>query len=185
MCGMGDVKDKPENGSLRPSGSESSLQSPQAEFPQIGIRLHVLPPGQPNGLYHFENQQETSRAVWGVHPACRGAVAPAVGLLPLLGTIISLSCWRRAAHPMAKRGERSQVLYPVVGRSRRRRMRKEREETSESTRAACRAGEPRGRRGAAPSYWGRLPWASYLPTDAVNVADRRLVSDRAVRSPVW
>ena len=47
-----------ENGEKRPSGSECSFETPMAEFPQFGIRLHVLPPGQPNGLYHAENQQE-------------------------------------------------------------------------------------------------------------------------------
>ena len=29
-----------------------------AEFEQIGVRIHVLPPGEPNGCYHAENQQE-------------------------------------------------------------------------------------------------------------------------------
>jgi uncharacterized cupin superfamily protein len=27
-------------------------------FPQIGYTIHVLRPGQPNGLYHHENDQE-------------------------------------------------------------------------------------------------------------------------------
>ena len=47
-----------ENGDKRPSGSECSFESAKAEFPQFGIRLHVLEPGEPNGLYHAENQQE-------------------------------------------------------------------------------------------------------------------------------
>ena len=29
-----------------------------AQFAQLGIRIHVLPPGEPNGFYHAENQQE-------------------------------------------------------------------------------------------------------------------------------
>ena len=41
-----------------PSGSECSFESQEFEFPQFGIRLHVLEPGQPNGLYHSESQQE-------------------------------------------------------------------------------------------------------------------------------
>ncbi len=47
-----------EDGDKKPSGSECSFESGKAEFPQLGIRLHVLPPGQPNGLYHSESQQE-------------------------------------------------------------------------------------------------------------------------------
>jgi uncharacterized cupin superfamily protein len=47
-----------EGGEKRATGSECSFETPMAEFPQYGIRLHVLPPGQSNGLYHAENQQE-------------------------------------------------------------------------------------------------------------------------------
>ena len=46
------------SGSKQPSGSECPFESAAAEFPQFGIRLHVLPPGESNGLYHAENQQE-------------------------------------------------------------------------------------------------------------------------------
>ena len=45
-------------GEKQPSGSECSFESGAVEFPQLGIRLHVLEPGEPNGLYHGENQQE-------------------------------------------------------------------------------------------------------------------------------
>jgi uncharacterized cupin superfamily protein len=47
-----------EGGDLKPSGAECSFEGRQAEFQQLGIRLHVLPPGEPNGLYHSETQQE-------------------------------------------------------------------------------------------------------------------------------
>src|ERR671935_955094 len=47
-----------ENGEKQPSGSECAFESRQVEFPQLGIRLHVLPLGEPNGLYHSESQQE-------------------------------------------------------------------------------------------------------------------------------
>ncbi len=47
-----------EGGDKKPSGSECSFESAEVEFPQYGIRLHVLEPGEPNGLYHGENQQE-------------------------------------------------------------------------------------------------------------------------------
>jgi uncharacterized cupin superfamily protein len=47
-----------EKGDKKPSGSECSFESQQFEFPQVGIRLHVLEPGEPNGLYHSESGQE-------------------------------------------------------------------------------------------------------------------------------
>jgi uncharacterized cupin superfamily protein len=45
-------------GEKRPSGSECPFESGKAEFTQLGVRLHVLEPGEPNGLYHSESQQE-------------------------------------------------------------------------------------------------------------------------------
>ena len=47
-----------ENGDLQPSGSECGFESREFWFRQLGFRLHVLPPGQPNGLYHSESAQE-------------------------------------------------------------------------------------------------------------------------------
>src|SRR5947208_10545687 len=47
-----------ENGDKKPSGSECSFESRDAEFSQLGVRLHVLEPGEPNGLYHSESKQE-------------------------------------------------------------------------------------------------------------------------------
>ena len=40
-------------------GSACIFESPKGFwFPQLGIKLSVLEPGEPNGLYHSENQQE-------------------------------------------------------------------------------------------------------------------------------
>lgn len=47
-----------EGGEKRRSGSECSFETPMAELEQLGVRIHVLPPGEPNGCYHAENQQE-------------------------------------------------------------------------------------------------------------------------------
>jgi hypothetical protein len=41
-----------EGGELPPTGSEWAF-----EGDQLGVRLHVLPPGQPNGFYHAESAQ--------------------------------------------------------------------------------------------------------------------------------
>ena len=42
-----------EGGEKQPSGSECTF-----EGEQFGARIHVLPPGEPNGCYHSESQQE-------------------------------------------------------------------------------------------------------------------------------
>ena len=47
-----------EGGKKKLTGSESVFESPHAELEQYGVRVHVLQPGEPNGLYHRENQQE-------------------------------------------------------------------------------------------------------------------------------
>ena len=39
-------------------GSACVFESPMAWFAQLGVKLAVLQPGQPNGLYHSESQQE-------------------------------------------------------------------------------------------------------------------------------
>jgi uncharacterized cupin superfamily protein len=39
-------------------GASCMFESPDAEFSELGIRICVLQPGQPNGLYHGEETQE-------------------------------------------------------------------------------------------------------------------------------
>jgi uncharacterized cupin superfamily protein len=39
-------------------GASCLFESPDAEFAELGVRLTVLEPGQPNGLYHGEETQE-------------------------------------------------------------------------------------------------------------------------------
>jgi uncharacterized cupin superfamily protein len=39
-------------------GASCLFESPDAEFTELGVRLTVLLPGQPNGLYHGEETQE-------------------------------------------------------------------------------------------------------------------------------
>ena len=47
-----------ENAEKKPPGSDCRFESEKAWFPQFAIKIRVLEPGQPNGLYHSENQQE-------------------------------------------------------------------------------------------------------------------------------
>jgi uncharacterized cupin superfamily protein len=47
-----------EGGELKPTGSECSFESAANEFTEVGVRIHVLEPGEPNGFYHGESKQE-------------------------------------------------------------------------------------------------------------------------------
>jgi uncharacterized cupin superfamily protein len=47
-----------EGGERKPSGSECSFEGDKAPFEQLGIRIHVLEPGESNGAYHAESAQE-------------------------------------------------------------------------------------------------------------------------------
>ena len=47
-----------EGGEKQPSGAECIFEGRDVEFPQLGVRLHVLQPGESNGLYHAESEQE-------------------------------------------------------------------------------------------------------------------------------
>jgi len=49
-----------EGGELPATGSECAFDGEQ-----LGVRLHVLPPGEPNGFYHAETQQEDFLVVHG------------------------------------------------------------------------------------------------------------------------
>jgi uncharacterized cupin superfamily protein len=40
------------------AGSYVRFESPEARFPEIGVNIHVLQPGEPNAKYHAEAAQE-------------------------------------------------------------------------------------------------------------------------------
>jgi uncharacterized cupin superfamily protein len=151
-----------ENGEKQPSGSECSFESRASEFPQLGVRLHVLEPGESNGLYHSESEQEAFLVLSG---ECR---------LLVEGTERLLRPWDFFHSPAGTEhifvgagdgpcvifmvGARSadwRVLYPVselaarYGAS-------AKEETPDPDRAYVGFEPSRRER---PSYWGRLPWA--------------------------
>ena len=46
-------------------GSACVFESPAAWFTQLGVKLAVLQPGQPNGMYHSESQQEDFLVLFG------------------------------------------------------------------------------------------------------------------------
>jgi uncharacterized cupin superfamily protein len=152
-----------EGGEGQPSGSECSFDSAKAEFAQVGVRLHVLPPGEPNGLYHHEDKQEDFLVLAG---EC---------VLLVEGEERRLRAWDFVHSPpgtehifvgagdepcvilmVGARGEDWNVLYPVselaarYGAS-------VHEATPDPRVAYVGRFEP-SRRGR-PSYWDRLPWA--------------------------
>jgi uncharacterized cupin superfamily protein len=152
-----------ENGEKRPSGSECGFESAKAEFAQVGIRLHVLEPGEPNGLYHRENKQEDFLVLSG---EC---------LLLVEGEERPLGPWDFFHSPpgtehifvgagdgpcvilmVGARGEDWQVVYPVSELASRHGAGAE-EETSDPSQAYAEKFEPSRRE--RPSYWDQLPWA--------------------------
>jgi uncharacterized cupin superfamily protein len=146
----------------RSSGSACNFESQEFEFPQLGFLLHVLEPGEPNGLYHRENSQEDFLVLSG---EC---------LLLVEGEERRLRAWDFVHCPpwtehifvgagegpcvilmAGARSEDWQAVYPVskvaarYGAS-------AQEETSDLRRAYARFAPSRRER---PSYWDRLPWA--------------------------
>jgi uncharacterized cupin superfamily protein len=151
-----------ENGAKKPSGSECAFESQKFSFGELGIRLHVLEPGEPNGLYHSESTQEAFLVLSG---ACR---------LLVEGEERLLQAWDFVHSPAGTehifvgagdgpcvilmaggRSEDWQVLYPVSELAARYGASAEQEATD--PRQAYVGFEPSQRR--RPSYWDRLPWA--------------------------
>ena len=151
-----------EKGDKKPSGSECSFESQQFEFPQVGIRLHVLEPGEPNGLYHSESEQEAVLVLSGV---CTLLVEGEERLMrpwdffhSPAGTehiFVGAGDGPCVILMAGSRSEDWQVLYPVSELAARYGASAEKE-TSEPDQAYVRVEPSRRER---PSYWDRLPWA--------------------------
>jgi uncharacterized cupin superfamily protein len=146
----------------RSSGSECAFESQEFWFRQLGIRLHVLEPGEPNGLYHAESQQEAFLVLSG---ECRLLVEGVERLLQPwdffhspAGTyhiFVGAGDGPCVILMAGARSEGMRVLYPVSELAARYGASAE-EETSDPKQAYARF-EPSHRR--RPSYWDRLPWA--------------------------
>jgi uncharacterized cupin superfamily protein len=133
-----------------------------APFPQLGIRLTVLEPGQPNAVYHSESQQEAFLVLSG---ECRLIVEDEERLLrpwdffhSPAGTphiFVGAGDGPCVILMAGARTEDEQLLYPVselagqYGASA--------EETTPDPKEAYARFE-RSERGR-PAYWDRLPWA--------------------------
>jgi len=152
-----------ENGEKQPSGAECGFESQEFEFAQLGIRLHVLEPGESNGLYHSESKQEAFLVLSG---ECRLLVEGGERLLRPWdffhsppGTEHIFVGAGEGPCVILMAGARSgdwRVHYPVSELAARYGASAE-EETSDPRQAYVGFEPSRRER---PSYWDRLPWAS-------------------------
>jgi uncharacterized cupin superfamily protein len=128
----------------------------------LGIRLHVLEPGEPNGLYHAESEQEAFLVLSG---ECTLLVEGEERLLKQWDFFHSPA---RTEHifvgagdgpcvifMVGGRGENWNVVYPVSEVAARHGASAETETTDPSQ--AYTGFEPSRRE--RPSYWDRLPWS--------------------------
>ena len=151
-----------EGGEKKPSGSECTFEGEGPEFEQVGVRIHVLPPGEPNGCYHSESQQEDFLVLagecilivedeerrlkqWDFFHSPAGTEHVFVGAGDGPCTIFMLG---------SRMGEWT-VRYPVSEVAARHGASVEREATSPSEAYVDFEWSRRGR----PSYWAELPWA--------------------------
>jgi uncharacterized cupin superfamily protein len=152
-----------EKGEKRPSGSECDFEGPASGERELGIRLHVLEPGEPNGLYHSESQQEAFLVLSG---ECRLLVE---GEERILGPWDFFHSPAGTEHIFlgagdgpcvilmaGARSEDTQLHYPVSELAARYDASVE-QETTNPEQAYVPRFEPSRR--ARPSYWDRLPWA--------------------------
>ncbi|MCY7303921.1 MAG: cupin domain-containing protein [Thermoleophilia bacterium] len=143
-------------------GSGCGFESREISFPQIGINLNVLEPGQPSCLYHSESQQEAFLVLSGectllvegeerplrpwdfFHcPAGTEHVFVAAGEGPCVIVMVGA------------RSAKEQILYPVSELAGRYGASVE-EDTPDSKHAYAPFKPPQPER---PPYWSRLPWA--------------------------
>jgi uncharacterized cupin superfamily protein len=152
-----------EKGEKRPSGSECSFESGEFWFRQLGVRLHVLEPGEPNGLYHSESEQEDFLVL---HGECTLLVEGEERLLrpwdffhSPAGTehiFVGAGEGPCVIFMAGARSEDWRVVYPVSELAARYGASAE-QETSDPGQAYVGFEPSRRER---PSYWDELPWTS-------------------------
>jgi uncharacterized cupin superfamily protein len=143
-------------------GSGCGFETREFSFPQVGINLSVLEPGEPNCLYHSESQQEAFLVLAG---ECKLLIE---GEERLLRQWDFFHCPADTVHVFVGAGEGpcvilmtgartedEKLLYPVSELAARYGASAE-EETPDPQQAYARFERPERRR---PSYWDRLPWA--------------------------
>ena len=154
-----------ENGEKRPSGSECDFEGPASGERELGVRLHVLVPGEPNGLYHAESKQEAFLVLSG---ECTLLVE---GEERRLRAWDFFHCPAGTEHIFVGAGDAPCVIFMAGARSEDWHVRYPvselatshgagaEEETNDPQEAYTRGGFEPSRRGR-PSYWDKLPWAT-------------------------
>ena len=151
-----------ENSENRPPGSDCRFESREFPFSQLGLKIRALDPGQPNGLYHSENQQEAFLVLSG---ECRLLVE---GEERMLKPWDFFHCPPGTEHIVVGAGKgpcailmvgarlaEERLHYPVSELAARHGASAE-EETSDFEQVYPRFEPSRRER---PSYWDALPWA--------------------------
>ena len=143
-------------------GSGCGFESREFSFPEFGINLSVMQPGESNCLYHSESQQEAFLVLSG---ECRLLVD---GEERLLGRWDFVHCPAGTEHVfvgagdgpcvvlmVGTRSKDEQLLYPVSELAARYGASAE-EETPDPKQAYARFERPVRAR---PAYWDQLPWS--------------------------
>ena len=151
-----------ENDEFKPPGSDCRFESREFPFTQLGVKIRVLEPGQPNGLYHSENQQEDFLVLSG---ECRVIVEDEERLLRPWDFV---HCPPGTHHIFVGAGDvpcailmvgarlpEEQLQYPVSEVAARYGASVE-AETTDFADVYPRFAQSRPER---PSYWDQLPWA--------------------------
>ena len=89
------------------------FEGDEVRFPHVGYTLHVLEPGQPNGLYHYEDDQEDFLVVSGE------CIAIVEGEERHLGPWDFLHCPPGTKHIFVGAGDGPCVIFMAGGRTHR------------------------------------------------------------------
>jgi uncharacterized cupin superfamily protein len=151
-----------EGGEKQSSGAECSFEGRNAQFTQLGVRLHVLEPGESNGLYHAESEQEDFLVLTG---ECRLLIEGEERILRQWDFFHSPP---ETEHIFVGAGDGPCVLFMVGSRSTDWKVLYPESELAARYGASAEKETPdpdeayvgfEPSRRERPSYWDRLPWA--------------------------
>jgi uncharacterized cupin superfamily protein len=143
-------------------GSGTVFESDQALFPQVGINIAVLEPGQPNCLYHSESQQESFLVLSG---ECKLLVE---GEERALRPFDFFHCPAGTEHVFVGAGEGPSVILMVGARTPDEKLFYPVSELAAKYGASAKETTPDSRQAYAPyerphrgrpAYWDQLPWS--------------------------
>ena len=156
-----------DGGEKRTTGSECPFESREHWFREFAIKIHVLAPGEPNGLYHSEQQQEAFLVLSG---ECRLLVEEEERILRAWdffhcppGTehiFVGAGEGPCAVLMVGTRSEDEGLFYPVSELAAR--YGASAETATASPDDAYAAFEPSRRE--RPAAWSELPWSGPAPT---------------------